>query len=73
MNVDTQAYRRTTLGITLQETIDEMMHTSNLKEPLARRLLEEFDKSINRTLSTRIKNKVNFKVILALIYLFIFL
>ena len=62
MNNDTQAYRMTTLGLTLQETLDEMIQTNNLKNELAQRVLIEFDNSINRALSTKMKNKISFKV-----------
>ena len=61
-DTNVQAYRMTTLGITLQETLDEMLQMDSIKEKQAKRIFEEFDKSINKTLSTRIKNKVNFKV-----------
>ena len=62
MNNDTQAYRMTTLGLTLQESLDEMIQSNNMKTEMAQKVIKEFDKSINQALSTRIKNKINFKV-----------
>ncbi len=54
-------YRNTTLGHTLQEALDELMQLQLLSPNLALRVLLQFDKSINAALSTRVKNKLNFK------------
>ena len=56
-----QLYRNTTLGHTLQEALDECMQLQLLSPNLALRVLLQFDKSINSALSTRVKNKLNFK------------
>ena len=39
-----------------------MIQANNIKSEMARKVIEEFDKSINKALSSRIKNKINFKV-----------
>lgn len=56
-----QLYRNTTLGHTLQEALDELMQMQLVSPNLALRVLVQFDKSINNALSTRVKNKLNFK------------
>ena len=57
-----QLYRNTTLGHTLQESLDELMQHQMLSPALALRVLIQFDKSINTALNTRVKTKLNFKV-----------
>jgi len=56
-----QLYRNTTLGHTLQESLDELIQLGQITPQLALRVLLQFDKSINNALSNRVKNKVNFK------------
>jgi len=56
-----QLYRNTTLGHTLQESLDELMQHQMLSPALALRVLIQFDKSINTALNTRVKTKLNFK------------
>jgi len=56
-----QLYRNTTLGHTLQESLDELIQLGQITPQLALRVLLQFDKSINNALSSRVKNKVNFK------------
>jgi len=58
-----QLYRNTTLGHTLQESLDELMQLQMLSPALALRVLIQFDKSINNALATRVKTKLHFKVI----------
>ncbi len=56
-----QLYRNTTLGHTLQEALDELMQLQLLSPNLALRVLLQFDRSINAALSTRVRNRLNFK------------
>lgn len=56
-----QLYRNTTLGHTLQESLDELMNLQLLTPTLAIKVLLQFDKSINNALSTRVRVKLNFK------------
>jgi len=56
-----QLYRNTTLGHTLQESLDELIQLGQITPQLALKVLLQFDKSINVALSQRLKNKVNFK------------
>ena len=55
-------YRNTTLGNTLQETLDEFIQCGQISNALASKILVQFDKSINNALSSRIKNRLSFKV-----------
>lgn len=56
-----QLYRNTTLGHTLQESLDELMQLQMLSPALALRVLIQFDKAINNGLATRVKSKLHFK------------
>ena len=53
-------YRMTTLGHTLQESLDELS-LSQTKPELAEKVLLQFDKEISDALSTRVKNRISFK------------
>ena len=55
-------YRNTTIGTTLQETLDEQLQLGHISPALATKVLMQFDKTINNALSTRIKNRMIFKV-----------
>ncbi|TMW54304.1 hypothetical protein DOY81_000577 [Sarcophaga bullata] len=56
-----QLYRNTTLGNTLQESLDELIQYGQITPALAFKVLLQFDKSINNALSQRVKARVTFK------------
>ena len=56
-----QLYRNTTLGNSLQESLDELIQSQQITPPLALRVLLEFDKAINHGLSQRVRNRISFK------------
>ncbi|KAF0762197.1 transcription initiation factor IIA subunit 2 [Aphis craccivora] len=56
-----QLYRNTTLGNTLQESIDEMIQYGQITPALGMKILLQFDKSVNNSLATRVKSKITFK------------
>ncbi|VDN05532.1 unnamed protein product [Thelazia callipaeda] len=56
-----QLYRSTTLGMALRSTLDEFVEDGTITPSLAQTVLVTFDKCINKALSQRVKNKVNFK------------
>ncbi|XP_076439313.1 transcription initiation factor IIA subunit 2-like [Babylonia areolata] len=56
-----QLYRNTTLGHTLQESLDELIQMGQISPQLALKVLLQFDKAINTALSQRVKSKVTFK------------
>ncbi|BFZ14086.1 unnamed protein product [Candidula unifasciata] len=56
-----QLYRNTTLGHTLQESLDELIQMGQISPQLALKVLLQFDKAINQALASRVKSKVTFK------------
>lgn len=56
-----QVYRETTLGQTLQDTLDEMIVSGRLNNRVAARVLQEFDKAISIALEQRVKNRLIIK------------
>ncbi|KAL5020076.1 hypothetical protein ScPMuIL_002968 [Solemya velum] len=56
-----QLYRNTTLGHTLQESLDELIQCGQITPQLALKVLLQFDKAINTALASRLKNKITFK------------
>ncbi|XP_003744895.1 transcription initiation factor IIA subunit 2 [Galendromus occidentalis] len=56
-----QLYRNTTLGQTLQDSLDELVASGQISQQLAVRVLLQFDKSINNALATRVRSRLSFK------------
>ena len=56
-----QLYRNTTLGHTLQESLDELLSCNQITAQLALKILLQFDKVINTALASRIKARLTFK------------
>ncbi|CAG7725784.1 unnamed protein product [Allacma fusca] len=56
-----QIYRNTTLGTTLQESLDEMIQYNQITPQLANRIYLQFDRSMSNALANRVKSRVNFK------------
>eukprot|EP00898_Chlorokybus_atmophyticus_P000609 jgi/Chlat1/1549/Chrsp122S01822 len=56
-----ELYRKSTLGLTLTDALDEMVSAGVLPPQLAVKFLLQFDKSMNNALATQVKQKVNFK------------
>jgi transcription initiation factor TFIIA small subunit len=56
-----QLYRNTTLGTTLQDSLDELLQAQQISPSLKTKVLEEFDRAINNALATRVRNRINFK------------
>ncbi|ODN02315.1 Transcription initiation factor IIA subunit 2 [Orchesella cincta] len=56
-----QLYRNTTLGHTLQESLDELIQYNQIPTPLAQKVLLQFDKSMNNALANRLKSRLTFK------------
>ncbi|KYM82371.1 Transcription initiation factor IIA subunit 2 [Atta colombica] len=53
--------RNTTLGNTLQESLDELIQYGQITPQLAIKVLLQFDKAINQALATRVKSRLTFK------------
>jgi len=56
-----QLYRNTTLGNTLQESLDEFIQLNQISSPLALKVLLQFDKTINDALSKKVRTRLTFK------------
>ncbi|VDP90885.1 unnamed protein product [Echinostoma caproni] len=56
-----QMYRRTTLGNTLQEALDELVDHKLIQQRAAMKVLQKFDQCISIALSSRVKNRLNLK------------
>merc|ERR1712086_755488 len=60
-NMSYQVYRNTTLGTTLQDSLDELLQSHQITETIKNKVLEEYDRAINNALATRVRNRINFK------------
>ena len=56
-----QLYRNTTLGNSLQESLDELIQSQQISPELALQVLLQFDKAINHALASQSKHRANFK------------
>ncbi|XP_042387994.1 transcription initiation factor IIA subunit 2 [Zingiber officinale] len=56
-----ELYRRSSIGMCLTETLDEMVSTGALSPELAIQVLMQFDKSMTEALETQVKSKVTIK------------
>jgi len=56
-----QLYRNTTLGNTLQETLDDLIRYEQITPAIALKVLTQYDRAINNTLANRVNNKLSFK------------
>lgn len=59
-----QHYRNTSLGIALQDALDEQISSQQITPDLALKVLKQFDRSIGTTLNQKAKVKYSFKGIL---------
>ncbi|KAM0008215.1 putative transcription initiation factor IIA, gamma subunit [Helianthus debilis subsp. tardiflorus] len=64
-----ELYRRSTIGMCLTETLDEMVSSGILGPELAIQVLVQFDKSMAEALDTQVKTKVSIKVLVLSILL----
>ncbi|KAK6277708.1 hypothetical protein POUND7_018031 [Theobroma cacao] len=56
-----ELYRRSTIGMCLTETLDEMVSNGTLSPELAIQVLVQFDKSMTEALESQVKSKVAIK------------
>jgi len=56
-----QLYRNTTLGQTLQESLDDLIQMQQISPQLALRVLLQFDRSINQALANKVRSRISFK------------
>ncbi|KAB5557041.1 hypothetical protein DKX38_007950 [Salix brachista] len=56
-----ELYRRSTIGMCLTETLDDMVQNGTLSPELAFQVLVQFDKSMTEALEAQVKSKVSIK------------
>ena len=56
-----QLYRNTTLGIALQDALDEQIRTQQISPNIALKVLQQFDKSMTQSLNSKVKTRYTFK------------
>jgi transcription initiation factor TFIIA small subunit len=57
-----ELYRNSSLGVSLKDTVDELITHNQVSAELGYKVLLQFDKSFCTLLATKVKNKSNFKV-----------
>ncbi|KAH0734153.1 hypothetical protein KY285_009860 [Solanum tuberosum] len=58
-----ELYRRSTIGMCLTETLDEMVSNGILSPEHAIQVLVQFDKSMTEALESQVKSKVTIKLV----------
>ena len=59
--MEDQVYRNTALGLTLQETLDELIQNGKITHLLAYKVLVQFESSMNNALAEKAENRLTFK------------
>ncbi|KAG9319719.1 hypothetical protein KVV02_008333 [Mortierella alpina] len=54
-------YRKSSIGLALIDSLDELIQSGHINPQLAMRVLAQFDMSIAEALSTRVRNRATFK------------
>ncbi|KAL1921767.1 uncharacterized protein VTP21DRAFT_10409 [Calcarisporiella thermophila] len=54
-------YRRSTLGVALIDSLDELVASGHINPQLAKRVVDQFDKSIAEALNAKVKNRATIK------------
>ncbi|XP_017140415.1 transcription initiation factor IIA subunit 2-like [Drosophila miranda] len=55
-----QLYRSSTVGITLQDTLDELVKNGQMSPFLACKVLQQYDVSINKVFKEKVKTSLTF-------------
>ncbi|KAI7874369.1 transcription initiation factor IIA, gamma subunit [Lichtheimia hyalospora FSU 10163] len=56
-----ELYRRSSIGMALTDSLDELIQSGHINPQLAMRVLTTFDKSISEALSQLVRNKATIK------------
>eukprot|EP01134_Creolimax_fragrantissima_P002095 CFRG2095T1 len=56
-----ELYRKSTLGLSLSDTLDELVMSDHITATMQMKVMLAFDKAINYELTSRVKSKCNFK------------
>lgn len=57
-----ELYRRSTLGQTLTDSLDELIQSEQITPQLAMRVLAQFDRSMTESLALRVRSRAVFEV-----------
>ena len=57
-----ELYRRSTLGVTLLDSLDELITARRIEPQLAMKILSNFDKCMTEVLADKVKSRLSFKV-----------
>merc|ERR1712137_88208 len=58
---DLEIYRKSMIGVCLVDVLEDMVNQGQLPESLAKKVLVQFDKSINEALSKQVRTKATLK------------
>ncbi|KAI9836421.1 MAG: Transcription initiation factor IIA small chain (TFIIA 13.5 kDa subunit) [Sarea resinae] len=56
-----ELYRRSSLGLALTDTLDDLISARRMEPQLAMKILANFDRSISEVLADKVKARLNFK------------
>ncbi|KAA6409211.1 MAG: transcription initiation factor IIA small chain [Lasallia pustulata] len=56
-----ELYRRSSIGLALIDTLDDLVHDGRIEPQLAMKVIATFDKAINEVLADKVKTRLNFK------------
>ncbi|PSK59429.1 transcription initiation factor IIA subunit 2 [Elsinoe australis] len=56
-----ELYRGTTLGVTLADTLDDLISSRRIEPQLAMKIMANFDQAIAQVLSEKVKARMSFK------------
>ncbi|KAL9599476.1 MAG: hypothetical protein Q9219_003815 [cf. Caloplaca sp. 3 TL-2023] len=56
-----ELYRRSSIGQTLIDSLDELVHLSRIEPQLANKILQSFDKIVTDVLAEKVKARLTFK------------
>ncbi|MCJ1228187.1 Transcription initiation factor IIA small chain (TFIIA 13.5 kDa subunit) [Toensbergia leucococca] len=56
-----ELYRKSSIGLSLIDTLDEFVHDGRIEPQLAMKILASFDRSVTEVLADKVKARLNFK------------
>ncbi|MCJ1268306.1 Transcription initiation factor IIA small chain (TFIIA 13.5 kDa subunit) [Lobaria immixta] len=56
-----ELYRRSSIGLSLIDTLDELVHSGRIEPQLAMKVISSFDKCVTEVLADKVKARLTFK------------
>ncbi|MCJ1363630.1 Transcription initiation factor IIA small chain (TFIIA 13.5 kDa subunit) [Acarospora aff. strigata] len=56
-----ELYRRSSIGLSLTDTLDDLINEGRIEPQLAMKILANFDRAITEVLAEKVKARLNFK------------